>query len=88
MIVLDTDVLSHVEKQDPVGTAIRARLDAEPDRDVRITVVSAYEMAGGALHLVEKRVRERRPLGPAFRLVHETVEYLSLVSLARVDSSL
>jgi predicted nucleic acid-binding protein len=78
VIVLDTDVLSHVEKQDPVGTTIRARLDAHADRDVWITVVTAYEMMGGAVRLLEKRMRERRSLGPAFRLVQETAEYLGL----------
>jgi hypothetical protein len=43
VIVLDTDALSHLQKNDPVGMMILDRLDASPDRDIRITAITAYE---------------------------------------------
>lgn len=56
MILLDTDVLSHLQKEDdPVGRVIETHLDQSADRDVRITVVNAFEMMRGAADWVEKR---------------------------------
>ena len=76
MIVLDTDALSHLQKKDPVGQQIAARLDASPDRDVRITAITAYEMLGGAVALIDRRKRERRDLTAAMHLLRDLVEYL------------
>jgi predicted nucleic acid-binding protein len=77
VIILDTDVLGHLQKRDAVGVGIAANLDASADRDVRITVISAYEMLGGAVALIDRRKRERRDPIPAFRLLQELVEYLT-----------
>ncbi len=49
MMVLDTDALGHLQKKDPVGLLIETGLDASADRDIRITVVSAYELWPGPL---------------------------------------
>ena len=76
MIVLDTDALGHIQKKDHVGVLIEARLDASPDRDVRITAVTAYEMMSGAVALIDRRKKERRDLIPAFHLLQDLVEYL------------
>ena len=76
MIILDTDALSHMQKRDPVGVLIAARLDASSDRDVRITSVTAYEIMRGAVALINRHKKERRNLIPAFRLLQELVEYL------------
>jgi predicted nucleic acid-binding protein len=76
MIILDTDALGHLQKKDPVGLVIEARLDASPDRDIRNTIVSAYEMMCGALTLIDRRKPERRDPIPAFRLLLDLVEYL------------
>ena len=76
MIILDTDALGHVQKRDPVGVLIETRLDASPDRDVRITSVTAYEMLSGAVALIDRRKKERRDTIPAFHLLQDLVEYL------------
>ena len=55
MIILDTDALGHMQKRDPVGLRIEAGLADGPDRDIRITVVSTYEMMGGAVALIDRR---------------------------------
>jgi predicted nucleic acid-binding protein len=72
VIILDTDALGHIQKRDPVGVRIEAGLDDCPDRDVRITAVTAYEMLGGAVALIDRRKRELRDLIPAFYLVRGT----------------
>jgi tRNA(fMet)-specific endonuclease VapC len=76
MNILDTDVLSHLQKEDAVGAAIQIRMDASPDQDFRITAVSVYEMIGGAADVIDKRKRQRRDLIPAFELIHQLFEYL------------
>ena len=63
-------------QDDPVGLLIADRLDASPDRMVRITAVSAYEMVGGAVALIDRRKRERRELDSAFHLLRDLIEYL------------
>jgi len=76
VIILDTDAIGHMQKRDPVGLLIESGLDASPDRDVRITIVTAYEMMGGAVALIDRRKRERRDPAPAFHLLQDLVEYL------------
>ena len=76
MIILDTDALGHVQKKDPVGLLIESGLDASPDPDIRITAVTAYEMMGGAVALIDRRKKERRDPIPAFHLLQDLVEYL------------
>jgi predicted nucleic acid-binding protein len=76
MIILDTDALGHLQKKDPVGLLIETGLTASADRDIRITVVSAYEMMGGAVALIDRRKKDRRDPIPAFHLLHDLVEYL------------
>jgi predicted nucleic acid-binding protein len=76
VIVLDTDALGHIQKRDPVGVLIGARIDASSDRDVRITSVTAYEMMSGAVSLIDRRKKGRRDPIPAFRLFQDLVEYL------------
>jgi tRNA(fMet)-specific endonuclease VapC len=77
VIILDTDALGHLHKNDPVGILILGRLDASADRDIRITAISAYEMVGGAAALINRRNQERRDLIPAFHLLQDLVEYLA-----------
>lgn len=76
MNILDTDVVSHLQKGDPAGVEIRSRMDASTDQDFWITAVSLYEMMRGASDLIDKRKRERRDLIPALQLIQELVEYL------------
>lgn len=76
MNLLDTDVLSHLQKNDPVGTVILTRLDASPDRDFRITAVNAFEMLNGAILLIEEVRRRRKGLVPGFQLLQDLLEYL------------
>ncbi len=76
MIILDTDALGHLQKRDPVGARIEAGLDNCPDRNVRITAVTTYEMLGGAIALIDRRKKERRDLVAAFDLHRNLVEYL------------
>jgi predicted nucleic acid-binding protein len=77
VIILDTDALSHMQKRNSVSVLIEARLAAFPDRDVRITTVTAYEMLSGAVALVDRRKKERGDLILAFRLLEEAVKYLA-----------
>ena len=60
MNVLDTDVLSHLQKNDPVGALILSHLSTFPDQDFRITTVNAHEMLSGAINLIEKERRKRK----------------------------
>ena len=76
MIILDTDALGHLQKNDPVGTLIANRLESSQDRDIRITAVTAYEMLSGAVALIDRRKKGRGDLGPAFHLLQELIEYL------------
>jgi predicted nucleic acid-binding protein len=78
LIILDTDVLGHLQKRNAVGDLIGTKLDACPDRDVRITVVTTYEMLAGASALIDRRKKERCDLVPAFHLHQDLVEYLGL----------
>jgi predicted nucleic acid-binding protein len=78
VILLDTDALGHLQKGDRVGVMIQAQLDASADRDLRITAVTAYEMVGGAVDLIDRRKKERRDVIPAFHLLQDLVEYLGL----------
>jgi hypothetical protein len=41
--LLDTDVLSHLQKNDSVGVMIAARMAASLDTDFQITTINAYE---------------------------------------------
>jgi predicted nucleic acid-binding protein len=75
MNILDTDVLSHLQKEDAVGAAIQVRMDRFPDQDFRISAVSVYELMRGA-DLIDKRKSQRRDLIPAFQLIHQLFEYL------------
>jgi predicted nucleic acid-binding protein len=77
VIIPDTDAIGHIQKRDPVGILIMGWLDASPDRDIRITAVTAYEMMRGASALIDRRKKERGDLIPAFRLLQELVEYLA-----------
>lgn len=76
MIILNTDALSHLQKNDPVGLLIAGKLNTSPDRDIQITAVTAYEMVSGAVALIDRRKKERRDLGPAFHLLRDLIEYL------------
>jgi hypothetical protein len=78
VIIVDTDALGHLQKRDPIGVMIQAQIDASVDRDLRITSVTAYEMVGGAVDLIDRRKRQRRDVIPAFHLLQELVEYLGL----------
>ena len=76
MIVLDTDALGHLQKSDRVGALIQTHLDDSPDRDFRITVISTYEMLGGALALIDQWKSHHGNLIPAFSLLQDLVDYL------------
>jgi hypothetical protein len=76
MILLDTDVLGHLQKKDVVGTVIAGNLAAFPDREVRITTVNAYEMLGGAFDLLYDLKKKRRSLVPGFQLFQELLDYV------------
>ncbi len=78
MIILDTDALSHLLKGNSEGLLIEAWLDASPDRETRITVVTAYEMLSGAIALVDRQKKEHRDVIPAFFLFEELVKYLAI----------
>lgn len=77
MIILDTDALGHLQKKDPVGVLIESGLGAYPDRDVRITAVSAYEMMSGAVAPIDRRKKERRDPIQGFQLLRDLVDYLA-----------
>ena len=76
MNLLDTDALSHLQKNDPVGAAIAARLAASPDPVFRITTVNAYEVLGGACDLIQELRKKHKDLIPGFRLLQELFDYL------------
>jgi predicted nucleic acid-binding protein len=76
--LLDTNVLSHLQKQDPIGNAIAAAMAASSDQDFQITAVNAYEMLGGAFDLVRDLRKRRKSLTPGFQLFLELLAYLSL----------
>jgi tRNA(fMet)-specific endonuclease VapC len=76
VIILDTDALGHIQKKDPVGILIVDALDTSPDRDIRITAVTAYEMLEGASAQINRLKKERRDLIPDFHLLQDLVEYL------------
>jgi predicted nucleic acid-binding protein len=77
VIILDTDALSHLRKRNSVGIQIAAWLDASPDRETRITALTAYEVMRGAVGLVSLRMKQRVDLIPAFFLLEESVKYLA-----------
>jgi tRNA(fMet)-specific endonuclease VapC len=77
MNLLDTDVLSHIQKNDPVGAVIQTRLVASPDPRFRITTVSVYEMLGGAIDLIRDLRKKHKDLIPGFHLLQEMFDYLA-----------
>jgi len=76
--LLDTDVLSHLQKTDPVGDSIAVAMAAFPDPDLRITTVTAYEMVNGAIGLIHDLQKKRKDLIPGFQLFQELLDYLGL----------
>ena len=78
MILLDTNVLSHLQKRDTVGDAIEIAMASSADQDFRITTVNAYEMLDGAFDLIRDLRRRRKSVTPGFRLFQELLDYLSL----------
>jgi predicted nucleic acid-binding protein len=76
VILLDTDVLSHLQKADRVGAAIRDRLETCEDTDIRITTVSAYEMLRGAFEYLNELRKKKKELIPGFKLFQELFDYL------------
>jgi predicted nucleic acid-binding protein len=74
--LLDTDALSHLQKQDAVGTSIIAAMAASPDRDFWITTVNIYEMLGGAIRLIHDLKRKQKDPIPGFRLIQDLFDYL------------
>jgi predicted nucleic acid-binding protein len=74
--LLDTDVLSHLQKADPIGGRIASRLVAASDPDFRITTINAYEMLRGAFDLVASLRQKRKDVIPGFRLFQELMDYL------------
>jgi hypothetical protein len=75
VIILDTDAVGHLQKGDPVGVMIRARLDASADRDLRITAVTEFGLQPDASHATSVAVVRRFPWGfnPSLDLTHEHV---------------
>ncbi len=78
MNLLDTDVLSHVQKKDPVGDSIAAAIAACCDPDFRITTVNAYEMVNGAIGLIHELRKRHKDLIPGFQLFQDLLDYLGL----------
>lgn len=76
MNLLDTDALSHLQKNDRVGAVILTRLAASPDTDFRITTVNAFEMLGGAVDLIRELRRKHKDAVPGFKLLEELLDYL------------
>jgi predicted nucleic acid-binding protein len=74
--LLDTDALSHLQKNDPVGVVIAARLAASPDPDFRITTINVYEMLRGAFDLIPQLKQKHKDLIPGFHLFQELFDYL------------
>ena len=77
MNLLDTDVLSHLQKKDPVGAVIAIQLAAFPDPEFRITTVSVYEMLRGAFNLIHELKKKHKDLIPGFHLLQEVFDYLA-----------
>ncbi len=77
MIILDTDALSHMQKRDSVGLLIESWLETSPDRESRITSVTAFEVLSGAVALVARQKKERRSVITAFQLLEQLVKYLA-----------
>ena len=77
MIIQVTNALGHLQKGDPVGVMIQAQNDASADQDLRITAVTAYEMVGGAVNLIDRK-KDRRELIPVLQLLQDVVEHLQL----------
>jgi predicted nucleic acid-binding protein len=76
--LLDSDALSHLQKNDPVGAVIATRLAASPDPDSRITTVSVYEMLRGAFELIHQLKKKHKDLIPGFHLFQELFDYLGV----------
>ena len=76
MNLLDTDALSHLQKNDRVGAVILTRLAASPDTDFRITTVNAFEILGGAVDLIRELRRKHKDAVPGFKLLEELLDYL------------
>ena len=76
MNLLDSDALSHLQKNDHVGAVISTRLAASTDSDFRITVVNAFEMLGGAVDLIRELRRKHKGEVPGFKLLEELLDYL------------
>ncbi len=77
MNLLDTDVLSHLQKADTVGVAIAVAMSASTDQDFRITTINAYEMLDGAFSLIEDLRKKHKALIPGLRLFQDLLDYLS-----------
>ncbi len=76
MIILDTDAFSHIKYRNAVGLLIEALLEISPDRETRVSVVTAYEIMKGAVALVDRRKKERGDLISAFHLFEGLVKFL------------
>jgi tRNA(fMet)-specific endonuclease VapC len=74
--LLDTDVLSHLQKKDPIGASIEAAMAAVLDRDFWITTVNIYEMLGGAFRLIHDLKKKQKDLIPGFLLLQDLFDYL------------
>ena len=77
MILLDSDVLSHLQKADPVGALISERLAAYPDKDLRITTVNVYEMLEGAFDKIRALQKQKKSLVPGLQLFQSLIDYIS-----------
>lgn len=77
MNVLDTDALSHLQKNDPVGAMIAAHLNAFPDQDFRTTTVNVYEMFAGAIDQIQQSKKKHKEPVSGFRLLQDLYDYLS-----------
>lgn len=78
MNLLDTNVLSHLQKGDSIGNAIVVAMASSSDQDYRITTVNAYEMLDGASRLIRSLAKQpNRSTTPGFQLFQELLDYLS-----------
>jgi predicted nucleic acid-binding protein len=75
--LLDTDVLSHLQKADSVGAAIAVAMSASPDQDFRITTINAYEMLDGAFGLIQDLRKKHKALIPGLQLLQDLLDYFS-----------
>ena len=78
MNLLDTDALSHLQKNDPVGAVIATRLAASPDPVFRVTTVGVYEMMRGAFDLIHQLKQKHKDLIPGFDRFQEVFDYLGV----------